>query len=126
VIVKRDRVLVVDDDRPMCETLASCLGRRGFDVAWRTSGRDALALLDGHDFDVMLTDLHMDEMDGLALCTRVVAIRPLLPVIIATALGTPDLRAAALAAGAREFLTKPFDLERLRLALSRAVLCSAA
>ena len=113
------RVLVVDDDQAMCETLAAYLGRRGFSVEWRTSAREALSLLDGKDFDVLLTDLVMNDMDGLALCERAVAMRPGLPVIVTSAFGTPDIEAAALSAGALEFMTKPFDLDRLGLALRR-------
>jgi DNA-binding NtrC family response regulator len=119
---KKGKVLIVDDDQVMCETLAACLGRRGFAVAWRTSARDALALLDGQDFDVIVTDLNMDEMDGLALCERVVVIRPDLPVIVMTACGTPEIKVAVFSAGAYEFMAKPLDLECLLLALSRAVL----
>ena len=115
------RALIVDDDLDLCESVAACLGARGFTVEWRTSASDALALLDGQDFDVVVTDLNMDEMTGLAFCKRVVGIRPGLPVIIATALATTENQAAALGAGAYEFITKPYDLERLCVALSRAV-----
>ncbi len=106
----------------MCETLAEWLARRGFAASWRTSGPVALALLDEQDFDVVITDLNMSEMDGLALCKRVLVIRPGLPVIVTTAFCTPEIRIAALGAGAYDVLTKPFDLELLRLTLGRAVL----
>jgi two-component system response regulator HydG len=115
------RVMLVDDDRDMCETLSRWLVRRGFAVAWRTSAPEALALLDGEDFDVVVTDLNMDGMDGLALCERATALRPGLPVIVTTAFGTAEIQVAATAAGAYDFMTKPFDLEALRLALHRAV-----
>jgi len=115
-------VLVVDDDQEMCETLTACLDRRGFTVAWRTSPAAALVLLEGEDFDAIVTDFQMGEMDGLAFCRRVVVMRPGLPVILATAFGTTAIGVAALEAGAFEFMTKPFDVEKLRLALGRAVL----
>jgi DNA-binding NtrC family response regulator len=116
------KVLIVDDDQDMGETLALHLNRRGFEAESQRTGRDALALLEARDFDVILTDLNMYEMNGLALCERVVALRPGLPVIVTTGFGTLELRLAALGAGAYEFLTKPFDLELLRRTLDRAVL----
>ena len=115
------RVLLIDDDESMCETLALCLVRRGFAVRWRTSALDALALLHDEEFDVIYSDLNMDGMSGLELCERAVVLRPGLPFIIVTGLGAPDVKAAALRAGAYEFMTKPVELEALRLALLRAV-----
>ena len=63
----KGRVLVIDDDQSMCETLSSALARRNFSVVWSTVGREALALLDHGDFDVVLTDLNMEDLSGLAL-----------------------------------------------------------
>ncbi len=116
------KVLIVDDDQAMGETIAVHLNRRGFEAESQQSGRDALALVEARDFDVILTDLNMDEMNGLVLCERLITLRPGLPVIVTTGFGTPELRIQALGAGAFEFLTKPFDLELLRRTLDRAVL----
>lgn len=115
------RILVIDDDESMCETLASALTRRGFSVEWRTSGLDALRLLDERDFDVVLTDLHMDGIDGFGICRHVADFHPGLPVVVLTAFGTPESEAAARHFGAWNFLTKPFDLVLLRDTLSDAV-----
>jgi len=115
------RVLIVDDDPSMGETLALWLNRRGFEATSRLDARDALTLLESTDFDVIVTDLNMHEMNGLALCERVVAMRPGLPVIVTTGFGGSESRAAAFAAGAYDFLTKPIDLTSLRLSLDRAV-----
>ena len=115
------RVLVIDDDQPMCETLGTVLARRGFSVVWRTRGADAMALLDQGDFDVVLTDLNMDGMDGYALCRHVRATHPRLPVVVLTAFGTLASEATARAMGAWAFLAKPFDLGHLRTTLASAV-----
>jgi two-component system response regulator HydG len=115
------KVLIVDDDQSMCETLAAAMSRRGFVVAWKSSALDALALIDHQDFDVVVTDLHMDGMDGLAFCERVVANRPDVPVVVITAFGTLDTAVAAIRAGAYDFITKPFEVELVRLTLTRAV-----
>src|SRR4051812_20693357 len=84
------QVLIVDDDQSMAETLAKAMARRGFGVTWRTSAIEALAVLDEQDFDVVVTDLHMEGMNGFAFCERVVANRPDLPVVIITAFGSLD------------------------------------
>jgi two-component system response regulator HydG len=115
------KVLIVDDDPSMCETLAAAMSRRGFAVATKTSAREALALIDDEGFDVVVTDLHMDGMDGLAFCERVVANRPDLPVVVITAFGTLESAVAAIRAGAYDFITKPFDVELVRFTLARAV-----
>jgi len=115
------KVLIVDDDASMCDTLAAALSRRGFVVATKTSAVEALALIEEQDFDVVVTDLHMDGMDGFAFCERVAANRPDVPVVVITAFGTLETAVAAIRAGAYDFITKPFDVELVRLTLSRAV-----
>src|SRR2546430_2589985 len=114
-------ILMVDDDQSLCETVATAMGRRGFAVTWRTSGAEALDLLEDHEFDAVVTDLHMEGMDGLALCQRVVARWANVPVVVMTAFGNAESVMAAMRAGAHDFVTKPFELEMLRMTLARAV-----
>jgi len=114
-------VLIVDDDQSMAETLAKAMTRRGFVVAWKTSAADALKLLDEQDFDAVVTDLHMEGMNGFAFCERVAANRPDVPIVMITAFGSLDSAVGALRVGAYDFITKPFDVETLRLTLTRAV-----
>jgi signal transduction histidine kinase len=121
------RVLVLDDDQAMCETLSLYLARRGFTVAWRTSPVEALALVAQRSFDVVVADLHMKhEMDGIAFCKAAVAACPGLPVIVTTAFAADGTNAAAIDVGAYEFLSKPFDPHFLEVMLSRAVASGAA
>ena len=115
------RVLVVDDVQSMCEMLAERLPPLGFEVVWRTSGDEALALLATTDVDAVVTDLNMQGMNGLELCDRIVAGRPDVPVIVITAFGNLDTAIAAIRAGAYDFIVKPFDIKVLALSLERAV-----
>jgi two-component system response regulator AtoC len=115
------RILVVDDDRSMCELLQAGLARRGFEVIWRTSAVEALAAMSEGDFDVIVTDLNMPGTNGLELCERVTANRPDVPVVVITAFGSLDTAVAAIRAGAYDFITKPFEMDVLRLTLDRAV-----
>src|SRR4051812_480753 len=105
------RVLLVDDDRPLCETLAFGLGRRGFDVAFRTAPEEALAAASAGDFDVVVTDLRMGGTSGIQLCERLVANRGDVPVIVLTAFGSFETAVAAIRAGAYDFISKPVELE---------------
>jgi two-component system, NtrC family, response regulator AtoC len=114
-------VLIVDDDQSLAETLTKAMTRRGFVVSWRTSAAEALTLLDEQVFDVVVTDLHMEGMNGFELCERIAADRPDVPVVMITAFGSLDSAVGAIRAGAYDFVTKPFDVETLRLTLSRAV-----
>ena len=114
------RVLVVDDDEALCQTLEAGLVKRDFDVTCRASGEDALALLDTSDFHVVVTDLHMAHLDGIALCQRVAERRPDVPVIVLTSFGSFDTAVAAIRAGAYDFISKPVQLDVLGIALRRA------
>jgi len=115
------RILIVDDDRDLCEALVAGLSPKGFAVAWTTSPNQAVDLVGTTDVDVVLTDLNMRELNGLELCERIVANRPDLPVVVITAFGSFDTAVAAIRAGAYDFITKPIKLDALVLALERAV-----
>ena len=115
------RVLVVDDDAEMIALVERGLGRRGFAVETAASGDQAFAALADHDVDVVITDLNMAGMSGLALTERVVANRPGLPVIVLTAFGSMEAAVGAIRAGAYDFIAKPVELDALALAVGRAV-----
>jgi two-component system response regulator HydG len=116
-----DRILIVDDDRSLCETLAAGLGRRGFEVAWRTSAEGALAAVAAEDFDAIVTDLNMPGMNGTDLCARIAEVRGDVPVVVLTAFGSFETAVAAIRAGAYDFIGKPVQLDILAIALRRAV-----
>jgi DNA-binding NtrC family response regulator len=114
------RILLVDDDAILCETLAVGLRKRGFEVSPQTSAAAGLQALDAGDFDVVVTDLNMRGMGGIELCEHVVANRPDLPVMVLTAFGNLESAIAAIRAGAYDFINKPVELDVLAIALDRA------
>ncbi|MBI1817767.1 MAG: sigma-54-dependent Fis family transcriptional regulator [Deltaproteobacteria bacterium] len=116
-----NRVLIVDDEPSMCETLEAGLTPKGFEVTWTTSAAEALERIAAGEFDVVLTDLNMRGMNGIELCERVAANRPDVPVIVITAFGSLDTAVAAIRAGAYDFITKPVRIDALALALERAI-----
>jgi DNA-binding NtrC family response regulator len=118
---RRGRVLAVDDDRAMADVLKRQLTLEGFEVDVFTDAATALQSLSERDFEVLLTDLRMRGMDGMELCRRTLAARPGLPVIVVTAFGSLETAVDAIRAGAYDFLTKPYDMQAVALALDRAV-----
>ena len=114
-------VLVVDDDEGTCELLQLLLTGEGYRVHVENSAAAALLRVDDLELDTILTDLHMDGMDGVELCRRVDAERPELPVVVITGHVSVDAAVAALRVGAYDFLTKPLDTKLLVPVVARAV-----
>lgn len=86
------RILLIDDDAMLTETLALGLRKRGFEVTACTSAAQATRSLETEDFDVVVTDLNLQEVGGIELCARVVANRPDVPVIVLTGFRQPGIR----------------------------------
>jgi DNA-binding NtrC family response regulator len=115
------RILVVDDQKSMCEMLADTLGPSGYEVQWRTQAVDALELVRQNQFDVVLTDLKMPDMNGIEFCQNISRDHSELPVVVMTAFGSLESAVSAIRAGAFDFVTKPLDFEILEIVLERAV-----
>ena len=115
------RVLIVDDDKSMCELIEADLASRGISSEWRTSAMEALDAIRVGEFDVILTDLQMPGLNGIALCERIVANRPDIPVVVMTAFGNFETAVAAIRAGAYDFVSKPVEMDLLALTLQRAI-----
>ena len=115
---KRGRVLVVDDDDDSLSALQILLGREGFDVEVATGGAEALARIEAHPPDVLLSDIRMPGMDGFALL-RAARIAHDFPMILMSGDGKDE--AAVLSVGAVEYLVKPIDIETMVRAIDRAV-----
>jgi two-component system response regulator HydG len=113
-------ILVVDDDPSILDMTEDLLTEAGFEVTKCETGEKALALADGRDWDVVLSDLQMPGMDGLDLLAALRERRPDTPVVLMTAFGTIQTAVAAIRGGALDFVTKPFQAEELLVSLERA------
>ena len=113
-------VLVVDDEANLRKVLSAHLRREGFAVVTAENGVEALDLMEHQPVDVVLTDLRMAPMDGLALLERVQHRHPGRPVVMLTAHGTVDTAVNAMKLGAFDYLTKPFDKDELRVVIRKA------
>ncbi len=115
------RILVIDDDRALCELLEEDLRRRGHQVLTALQVDSARELLHAEEVDLVLTDLNMPGTSGIDFCAELHGNRPDLPVVIMTAFGSLETAIAALRAGAYDFVIKPVDLDLLNIALGRAL-----
>jgi two-component system response regulator MprA len=114
------RVLVVDDDLAMRETLRAALRLRGHDVSLAVDGVDALQCMDGAEHDAVVLDVLMPRVDGFEVCRRLRSQGCRTPVLLLTARDDVADRVDGLDAGADDYLVKPFALEEL-LARLRAI-----
>jgi putative two-component system response regulator len=112
---RRPLVLVVDDVRANRELLDGYLAALGYDVREAADGQEALDAIDAREPDLVLLDIEMPKLDGLEVCRRIKAhpTRRLVPVVLITARSDRATRLAGVAAGADDFLTKPFDAQEL-------------
>ncbi|WP_218188091.1 sigma-54-dependent transcriptional regulator [Desulfosarcina cetonica] len=115
------KILIVDDDHALCETIQIDLKRHGYQAVLATAGADAVAWIKQDDFDCALVDLVLEDMDGIDLCKRMVENRPDIPVIAMTAFGSMDMAIEAIRAGVFDFINKPIDFDLLRIHVERAL-----
>jgi DNA-binding NtrC family response regulator len=117
----KQRLLIVDDDAEVVAWLAESLTEAGYAVEGVTSPREALARVERTAFDLVVTDVYMPELRGTDLMREIHARRPGQLVLLVTAFGSIDMAVEAVRAGAADLVTKPFSLERLKLAIERAI-----
>ncbi len=118
------RVLVVDDEASLCELLATVLRYEGWQVETALNGHAALRVARTLDPDVVVLDMMMPDLDGLAVLRRLRAHKPMVPVLFLTARDAVEDRVAGLTAGGDDYVTKPVSLEevvaRLRALMRRS------
>ncbi|WP_040765748.1 response regulator transcription factor [Tsukamurella sp. 1534] len=115
------RILVVDDDRAVRESLRRSLTFNGYQVDTAVDGQDALDHVAGNRPDALVLDLNMPRVDGLEVCRRLRSAGDDLPILVLTARDAVSDRVSGLDAGADDYLPKPFALEEL-LARMRALM----
>jgi putative nucleotidyltransferase with HDIG domain len=117
-----DRILIVDDEEAIREIVFSMLSMAGYRCHQAGSGVEALAILEsGEQFELMLSDLMMAEMDGIALLERTKERYPDMPVVMVTAVHDISVALAAIRNGAYDYLLKPFEREQLLAIVRRAL-----
>jgi DNA-binding NtrC family response regulator len=108
-----ERILVVEDESTLCHNIERVLSRSGHTVTAVETGAAALAELDAHAFDLVLTDLRLPDVDGLAVLDKVRRVSPDTVVLIMTAFASVDSAVEALRRGAQDYMLKPLSLADL-------------
>jgi two-component system response regulator HydG len=116
----RLRVLIIDDEEAHADAVAESLRRVGYDCTIATSGSAGARKIEQDDFDVILTDLRMDDVDGLALLRKAKQEQPDAEVVLITGHGDVKTAVEAIKEGAANYLTKPVDMAELRVIVGKA------
>src|SRR3954463_894411 len=117
----RPRILIVDDQRNMRTTTALVLRQQGYEVDEAESGEAALSRLLAQPFDVVITDMKMAALDGMAVLRGALEIAPATQVIVMTGYGTIESAVEAMQLGAHDYIAKPFKNDELVLRVQRAL-----
>lgn len=114
-------ILTVDDDRNICKVLKGLIEKNDFEALTANDVDSAMRIIEGHDLDLILTDLKMPGKSGMDLLELIKNRKPSIPVIMITAYGNIEAAVAAIKRGAYDFITKPFDEDELLDAIKKAL-----
>jgi DNA-binding NtrC family response regulator len=115
------RILIVDDEEVVIKSCLRILGGGNYHVEAAYDGRDALRKIEENHYDVMILDVVMPNIGGLEVLRRVKAMHPDMDVIMVTGLSKVDTVVQARKLGARDFISKPFEPDELKLVVQRAL-----
>ena len=118
---KAARILVVDDESPVRSMIGATLQRQGYDVQLAVSGSQAMEMLGQGAYDLVLTDIVMQDGNGLALLERLHTDQPHLPVVMVSAIHDISVAIDSMRRGAYDYLLKPFEREHLVATVQRAL-----
>lgn len=107
------KVLLVDDEVVFCENMSSLLNTRGYEVTAVSNGQSAISALEKDGFDIVVLDLKMPGMDGIAVMTEIKKLGFPTKVLVLTGHGSIDTAMDAIKLGAYDYLTKPCEVEEL-------------
>jgi two-component system response regulator PilR (NtrC family) len=117
----KQKILVVDDEKSMCDFLEIMLQKEGYEVTSTTSGEKALELLDNTLYNMVLTDVRMPGTDGFEVLRKTKETSPDTVVIMITAYGSPEGAVTAIKEGAYDYVTKPFRVEEVKLTIKKSL-----
>lgn len=108
-----EKVLLVDDEKEFVETLGERLKNRGMEVATMTSAKEVVTKSDLGNYDAIVLDLQMPEMDGLEVLKMIKKVKPEMQIILLTGHATVEKGIEAMKLGAMDLLEKPADIENI-------------
>jgi len=115
------KILIAEDEERMRKALAMLLSNMGYKLQLAKDGVEAFELFENDHFDVVITDLKMPRMNGYELLKKIREINSTVPIIIITAFGTIESAVEAMQSGAIDYITKPFEEEKIKLTIEKAL-----
>ena len=115
------KILLVDDEKGFVDVISKRMSKRNIEVAKAYSGKDALQVLRKADFDAVVLDLKMEDMDGIEVLKIFKKIAPDLPIIMLTGHGSEEAARDGIRFGAFDYLTKPCDFDELIMKIQEVV-----
>lgn len=120
-MINGSKVLIIDDNREIIDILEDFLSINGCEIYKAMTGREGLAILDKNEVDIVILDVKLPDMSGIALLDNLKDSKPTIAVIMITGYYDPNYAIDAMKKGAADFLLKPFELEDLMLVMMRAL-----
>ncbi len=118
---ERLKILIIDDDPSIRNMLAIVLKKSGYEVTLTDSGRSALDRLKKETFELIISDIKMPDINGIDLLKKIKSINQEIPVIMITAFASANDAVDAMKLGAEDYITKPFNLDELKIIIDRAI-----
>ncbi|MFQ6079752.1 MAG: sigma-54-dependent transcriptional regulator, partial [Thermodesulfobacteriota bacterium] len=120
-MMKKEKILVVDDEASHRTMLRAVLSSEGYQIFEADDGKTAIQAVEKEFYDLILMDVRMTELDGIEALQEIKKISPAIPIIIMTAYGSVKTAVDALKSGAHDYLTKPLDIEELKILITKAL-----
>ncbi len=117
----KKKILIVDDEKELCDTLEEILAEEGYRTFSAYSGQSALKMIKKEKPGLVLLDIYMPKMDGIEVLNRVKKIDKKIVVVMITAYGTLDTAKKTLKLGAYDYITKPFDMNFIKRVVRNAL-----
>ncbi|WP_066398866.1 sigma-54-dependent transcriptional regulator [Neobacillus mesonae] len=117
----KNRILIVDDEKDLVDLLVFRLRRKGYEVDFALNAEDAVPLIHEHYYDLAIYDIRLPKMNGIALLKETKKIQSEIQVIMLTGHGTIETAIEAIRQGAFDYITKPYNLSELEMALEKAI-----
>lgn len=117
----KNRILIVDDEKDLVDLLVLRLRRKGYEVDFALNAEDAVPLIHEHYYDLAIYDIRLPKMNGIALLKETKKIQSEIQVIMLTGHGTIETAIEAIRQGAFDYITKPYNLSELEMALEKAI-----
>ncbi|MDD8024963.1 MAG: sigma-54 dependent transcriptional regulator [Acidobacteriota bacterium] len=116
-----DTLLIIDDEKSILDLLGVVMRKEGYRVVTNPGTSKAYEALSGGDIDLVITDVKMPQLDGMAFLKTVRTQKPTVPIIVITAFGSVKQAVEALKEGALDYVTKPFDIEELKILVAHGL-----